>query len=206
MFMSILGALARVLPLLALLGACSAQIPDPAPDEVSRLAAGIMALNASIDPEEARRAADIAINYPIQLRREYGLTDPPIIHNMKVNSGLRPRGLCWHWAEDMQRRIEAENFRTLTTHRAIANSHTRILIDHSTVIVSAVDDDMFNGMVLDPWRYGGRLYSAPTLQDIKYTWVPREVVFDRRRAQLAGQPYAPSPSDDPSTEPLPEAL
>lgn len=204
--MSIFRAFAGVLTLLALLGACSAQVPDPAPDEVSRLAAGIMALDASIDPEEARRAADIAITYPIQLREQYGVTDPPLIHNMKVNSGLRPRGLCWHWAEDMQRRIDAENFRTLVTHRAIANAHTRILIDHSTVIVSAVGDDMFSGMVLDPWRYGGTLYAAPTLQDNKYTWVSREVVFDRRRAKLAGRPSAPSPSDDPSTEPLPEAF
>lgn len=186
-----------------LLAGCGAPPPEHAPDEVSRLAAGIMALDASIDPGEAQRAAQIAITYPKQLKRRYGVTDPPLVHNMKVNAGKRPRGLCWHWAQDLQTRLDQENFETLVTHRAIANSHTRLLIDHSTVIVSAVGDDMFDGMVLDGWRYGGTLYWAPTTQDIKYTWVPREVVFARKRAARgAGEVYA-GPLD-PSTEPLPE--
>jgi hypothetical protein len=189
--------------LLFVLGACASNVPQHAPDEVSRLAAGIMALDASIDPEEAQRAAFIAIEYPKQLRARYQVEDPPLIHNMKVNSGRKPRGLCWHWAEDMQRRIEQENFQTLVTHRAIANSHTRLLIDHSTVIVSAVGGQYDEGMVLDPWRYGGTLYWAPTLQDAKYTWVPRAQVFAMKRARRLGQDYVPP--DDPSSEPLPEA-
>ena len=189
--------------LLLFLGACSSYVPQHAPDEVSRLAAGIMALDPSIDPEEAQRAALIAIEYPKQLRVRYQVEDPPIIHNMKVNSGRKPRGLCWHWAVDMQRRIEQDNFRTLVTHRAIANAHTRLLIDHSTVIVSAVGDRFDEGMVLDPWRYGGTLYWAPTLQDAKYTWVPRAQVFAMKRARRLGQDYVPP--EDPSSEPLPES-
>ena len=194
--------LAHLFPFLAfvVLAGC-ATVPTQAPDEVSRLAAGIMALNPSVDPEEAQRAAQISITYPWQLRREYGVTDPPLIHNMKVNAGTRPRGLCWQWADDMQARLAQENFQTLRLHRAIANADSRILIDHSTVIIAAVGDDMFDGMVLDPWRYGGTLFWAPTREDAKYTWVPRQKVFAMRRARLNGQAY--SPPRDPSTEPLP---
>ncbi len=171
--------------------------PVHAPDEVSRLANGITALNPTIDPGEAQRAADIGINYPKQLRREYGVTDSAIVHNIKVNAGTRPRGLCWHWAEDMQKRLEQEQFETLVTHRAIANAHTRLLIDHSTVIVSARGDQFDEGMVLDPWRFGGTLYWAPTKEDVKYTWVHRQEVFAWKRARgiLKGS--------DPSSEPIP---
>ncbi len=171
--------------------------PVHAPDEVSRLANGITALNPTIDPGEALRAAEIGINYPKQLRQQYGVTDSAIVHNIKVNAGTRPRGLCWHWAEDMQNRLEQENFQTLITHRAIANAHTRLLIDHSTVIVSAVGDNFEQGMVLDPWRFSGVLYWAPTLQDEKYTWVHRQEVFAWKRARGLLK------SSDPSSEPIP---
>lgn len=186
-----------LLPLLALLAACAAPVPQQAPDEVDRLARGIVALSPRIDPDEAQRAANIAVNYPKQLRRQYQVEDPPLIHNMKVNSGRKPRGLCWHWAQDLQTRLAREEFQTLDLHRAIANAHTRLLIDHSTVILSAHGDDMEQGMVLDPWRYGGVLYWAPTLKDEKYDWVPRQEVFAMKRARREGR------GTDPSAEPLP---
>lgn len=201
--MSILRKLACVLPFLSfiVLAACSSP-PQHGPDEVSRLAAGIRALGPRVDPEEADRAARIAISYPKQLAREYQVTDSPLIHNIKVNSGLRPRGLCWHWADDMQARLAMENFKTLELHRAIANADSAILIDHSTVIVSQRGDDMFDGMVLDPWRYGGVLYWSEVLEDKKYKWVPRQQVFAMRRANefsKSGRAAALSPP-----EPLPE--
>lgn len=163
------------------LAACGGPVPEQAPNEVSLLANGIMALNPTIDPQEARRAAQIGIEYPKVLRARYQVEDPPLAHNVKVNRGTKPRGLCWHWADDMQARLEQENFQTLVTHRAIANAYTRLLIDHSTVIVSAVGDTYDEGMVMDPWRYGGVLYWSPTLEDERYTWVHRQVVFDWKR-------------------------
>jgi len=149
---------------------------------VAKLAQAIIALNPNVDPGEAGRAAKIAYSYTQQLAIAYEITDPPIIHNMKVNSGVRPRGLCWHWAEDMEARLRSEGFRTLSLHRAIANAFNPILIDHSTVIVSARGDTMEQGMVLDPWRYGGTLFWAPVPEDKRYGWVEREIVFARWRA------------------------
>ena len=180
--------------------ACAGYVPEQAPDEVDQLARGIQALSPTIDPVEAQRVALISVTYPKQLKQEYEVTDPPLVHNMKVNAGTRPRGLCWHWAEDMQKRIVQEDFDTLVTHRAIANGHTRLLIDHSTVIVSARGDTMNEGMVLDPWRYGGVLYWAPTLEDEKYTWVHRQDVFAMKRARRRQQGGFP---EDPSSEPIP---
>ena len=66
--------------------------------------------------------------------------------------GLKPRGLCWHWAEDIERRLRAEDFQTLDLHRAIANANN-IRIEHSTTIVSRRGDGMYDGLVLD--RYCG---------------------------------------------------
>lgn len=150
---------------------------------VNDLTKGIMSLGPGIDPEEAARAARIAISYAQQLKVEYGVTDPPIIHNIKVNSGLRPRGLCWHWAEDMEKRLKLEDFKTLELHRAIANASHPIRIEHSTAIISRRGDTMPEGMVLDPWRFGGTLFFSPVLEDPSYVWEPRAEVLAAKQEQ-----------------------
>nr|WP_170538156.1 hypothetical protein [Ruegeria arenilitoris] len=164
------------------LGACSSA-PPARSDDVARLAAQIQALGPEVDPEEAQRAARIAYAYTAQLAQEYQITDPPLIHNAKVNKGLRPRGLCWHWAEDIERRLKQENFRTLTLHRAIANADNPFRIDHSTAIISLRGDSMYDGVVLDPWRYGGVLFWSPLREDTRYEWVPRDIVLEKRRQE-----------------------
>lgn len=152
--------------------------------EVARLETGILALGPDIDPEEARRAAEIAYAHTHRLAQEYEITDPPLVHNTKVNIGLKPRGLCWHWAEDMERRLRAENFTTLEMHRAIANADNPFRIDHSTAIISARGDAYDEGVVLDPWREGGVLFWSPVATDDDYEWVERSVVLKRKREQL----------------------
>jgi len=164
------------------LGACSSA-PPARSDDAARLAAQIQALGPEVDPEEAQRAARIAYTYTAQLAQEYQITDPPLIHNAKVNKGLRPRGLCWHWAEDMERRLKQEEFRTLTLHRAIANADNPFRIDHSTAIISRRGDSMYDGVVLDPWRYGGVLFWSPLREDTRYDWVPRDIVLEKRRQE-----------------------
>jgi len=169
---------------LAACGKYSAGPPTPGSNQIAELAQAIQALGPDVDPEEAQRAAYVAFTYPLQLAREYQITDPPIIHNIKVNQGLRPRGLCWHWAQDMETRLAQENFKTLDLHRAIGNSEKALRIDHSTVVISAKGDGMYDGLVLDPWRWGGKLFWGDPKLDKKYEWIPRQKVFELKRGRL----------------------
>lgn len=173
----------------AVLAACSAptqQSPGPAaPQDVIELTRAIQALGPEVDPEEAARAARIAYEHTYTLALQYQITDPPLIHNTKVNMGLRPRGLCWHWAEDIETRLAQEDFQTLDLHRAIANHDKPLRIEHSTTIVSRAGDGMFDGIVVDPWRLGGVLTWVHTDEDPDYTWHAREDVFAYKRAREA---------------------
>lgn len=121
----------------------------------------------------------IAYTYSLQLAEEYNVTDGPIIHNAKVNNGLRERGICVHWAEDIEKRLKAEDFKTLQVHRAISEG-SEFRIDHSTAIISLRGEGLEEGVVLDPWRYGGLLYWAPTLEDSRYFWEPQMEVLHRK--------------------------
>lgn len=150
------------------------------PSEISALAAEIRSLDPRVDPAEALRAAQVTYDYTYQLAQEYQITDGPLIHNSKVNMGLRPRGLCWHWAEDIEKRLLRENFRTLDIHRAIANSFN-IRLEHSTAIVSFKGQGFKQGVVLDPWRKGGVLFWARTVEDKRYDWMAQSFVHAKKR-------------------------
>ena len=181
----------------ALLSACAVAPEKRAPAssvEVAALASAIEAMSPAIDPVEARQAAAIAFAYTRELAIAYEITDPPLVHNTKVNMGLRPRGLCWHWAEDMEERLDAEAFETLEMHRAIANHDSDWLIDHSTAIILAKGADWDDGIVLDPWRLGGTLTWVPVRDDDRYDWANRDDVLDWRRRQMIAEGLLPAPT------------
>jgi hypothetical protein len=171
---------------LALAG-CGAPPPPAEPEEVTRLAAAIAALGPDVDREEAARAARISYAHTYRLAREYQITDPPLIHNTKVNMGLKPRGLCWHWARDMEHRLRQEGFATLDLHRAVANADNRFRLEHSTAVISARGAPYEDGIVLDPWRKGGRLTWALLREDDAYHWEARNEVVARKLERAHGQ-------------------
>lgn len=164
-----------------LLTACTAP-PRAQDNEIESLARSIQGLGPQVDPAEAHRAAQIAYTHAHELTLAYEITDPPLVHNTKVNMGLKPRGLCWHWAEDMEKRLLAEGFKTLDIQRAIANSDDPLRIDHSTALVTARGQPIRTGIVLDPWRNGGALFWAPVGDDTRYAWRPQHEVLAKKYA------------------------
>ena len=155
------------------LGGCAARpIVDTVDQrEIDELAVAIQGLGEDVAPQEAARAADIAYRYSLQLAQEYQVTDPPLVHNAKVINGLRSRGLCNDWAEDLNKRLKKERFSTLAIHWAISPPEPFRIIHH-TAIISKVGDTIDDGIVLDPWRNSGALW-APTKADKRYNWRPR---------------------------------
>ena len=168
---------------LILLNGCASQGPrlEPHPavaeQRIGELNRAILALGDDIDASEARRAARIAIEYSLQLAREYEVTDSAIVHNIKVNLGLKPRGLCVDWTRDLITRLKRERFHSLDLHWAIANYERAFRLEHSTVIISARGESLEQGLVLDPWRYSGELYWSPTLLDKDYSWKPQGEIY-----------------------------
>lgn len=168
----------KFLPLLLAaltVGGCAYK-PTVEQRDVTELSQEIMRLGPEIDPEEADRAAQISYYYSLQLAQEYGITDLPIIHNEKVHRGLRKRGLCNHWAEDLSKRLKEEKFKTLAVQRAISPPSSLRIIHHSAVI-SKPGDTIYDGIIVDPWRHGGALFWAPTKVDKRYNWRPRDEVL-----------------------------
>ena len=148
---------------------------------IADLSLAIRSLSAAIDAAEAQRAARISIEYTRQLAVQYEIEDSPIMHNFLVNIGVKPRGLCVDWTSDLLTRLQQERFYSLKLHWGIANYESAFRLEHSTVIVSARGDSLDQGLVLDPWRYSGHLFWAPTVEDPAYNWYPQAEIHALKR-------------------------
>ncbi len=169
---------------MVLAGCAVAPVTDSG--DVDQLAQAIQQLDSKVDPDEARRAAEISYSYSSQLKQDWNVTDPAIIHNAKIINGFREKGLCNDWAQAMTTRLKQENFRTLDLHWA-TSPPTAFRIIHHSALISAKGDAMYDGIILDPWRNSGVLHWAPLSEDTKYNWRPR---LDVRKELLSdANPY-----------------
>ncbi len=169
-----------------ILGGCATTQPVAGYTEVDELALAIENLGPQVDPAEAQKAATIAYTYSQQLKRDWNVTDPAIIHNAKVINGFREKGLCNDWAQAMTRRLQQENFRTLDVHWA-TSPPTAFRIIHHSAAISAKGDTMKDGIILDPWRNSGALFWDQVIDDTRYNWRPR---LDVREELISGEiPY-----------------
>ena len=157
------------------------------------LRAKIIALAPSIDPEDARRVAEIAYTTGRDLKKEWRVVWPPGLHNFLVNTGQRKGGLCFQFAERLLWRLSAQNWNTVEFHWA--ESFERTASEHNVIVVTAKGQDFYQGIILDNWRYGGRLVWGYVLQDPFYQWHENKSQFAR---ELSKRPQ-PNPSATPAT-------
>jgi hypothetical protein len=162
-------ALAAIYCGLALLaGGCAAPARTTASTDHRHLAADLVALDPKVDHAEAELTARTACEYPLALAREYRLVRPPLFHNLLVNVGLRKRGLCYHWADDLAAKLGNLPGDTLMLHRAVA--HRGSMREHNSIVITAAGQPFEQGLVLDAWRHSGLLYWGPVKAD-KYPWI-----------------------------------
>jgi len=125
-------------------------------------------LNRQADRPEARQVAQTAITYAGDLAAEYELVQPAVFHNILVRIGLKDRGLCYHWTEDLMKRLQSLELETYQLHWGVAHRGSE-LREHNSVVITASGQPFESGMVLDPWRHSGDLYWVLIKKDT-YPW------------------------------------
>jgi hypothetical protein len=140
----------------------------------SRLAA----LSPTVRPEEAQRVARCAYDTGRELRREWRMVWPPGVHNFLVNTGARKGGLCFQFAGELLLRLNALKLETLEFHWA--ESFINTLSEHNVIVMTARGQAFEQGILLDNWRYGGRLVWGPVKADPHYRWHENKAELARR--------------------------
>jgi hypothetical protein len=156
---------------------CLAGCASPRPTQASAtaLAERLRDLGPKVDAGEAALTAQTAHSYSLELARQYRVVRPAIFHNVLVNLGVRQRGLCFQWADDLTAKLQSLRLRTLQLHRGVARLDTRR--EHSSVVLTAPGQPFDEGVVLDAWRHSGRLFWGDVNQD-HYPWKEVELVAE----------------------------
>ena len=162
-----------------LIGGDLTETPEKYQQRSDELFQMVMELDDSIDPIEARDLANSTVYRAMSLAKEFDMTWPPVWHNILVNYGYRPRGLCIHFCYDIITMLREKNYKTMQFHWGIANEGSSYPLEHSSPVVTAQGQDFYAGVVLDAWRSSGRLTYAKVKGD-KYEWHP----FDESRLNV----------------------
>lgn len=156
-------------------------------EKIASLEAALLQLGPDIDRLEAANVAGSTVEYALALAEDYELTAQPVLHNILVNYGHRPRGLCIHFAEDILRMLLAKNLQTFDVYWGVAYPTRPFRLEHSSVVITARGQAFETGIVLDGWRNSGELYFVPVTQDKRYQWelFDDKVTAEHRRTQNA---------------------
>ena len=137
-------------------------------DRIKQLEQELMALSTTVDKAEAQITAATAVRESAVLVEKYELVRPALAHNLLVALGLKDRGLCYHWTEDLMQRLLALDLKSFQLYWAVAYRGSE-LREHNCVVITASGQGFHEGIVLDPWRNSGNLYWARITKD-GYPW------------------------------------
>lgn len=165
------------------------------------LRARIASLGPDVDPEEAARVAQIAYTTGRDLKKEWKVVWPPGLQNFLVNTKQRKGGLCFQFAERLVWRLNAQKWETLEFHWA--ESFERTASEHNVIVVTAKGQNFYQGIILDNWRYGGRLVWGQVLDDPHYKWHENKPQYLKVVAR--GSPPSASPRPAPTAEASPSS-
>ena len=134
-----------------------AQFDVPAKDfaKAQELSKQFAALSPRVDPSEAKLLAEYAYATVARLRQQYQMFATPIFNNFLVYHGLRKRGYCYQWTEDLLLALDMLQLKTLELHWGEAHAGT--WMENNCLVVTAKGQAFERGMILDCWRHFGHL-------------------------------------------------
>jgi len=153
--------------LIFVLAVCSSTVWAQDEKSVSGLRDALVALAPrNVDPCEAELLSVTAHTMSRQLAREYGVTGDPAVHNFLINVGAKKRGICADYTHDIGARLKEFHFKTLVLHWGAA--YAKESDENNALVVTARNQPFQDGIVLDGWRRGGRLFWCPVKNDPEY--------------------------------------
>ncbi len=133
------------------------------------LSKDIALLSPEIPFTEAKQTSQTLMETSEDLAKEYRMASPPRYHNLLVHMGLRKRGLCCHWAEDLHVKLRQLSINSLKFDWLVAKQGR--FLEHSSIVIYPANLTWKEGIVFDPWRTSGVPFWTAVNGD-KYPWQP----------------------------------
>ena len=123
----------------------------------------LAALSSRVDRNEARLLAECAYATADRLRGQYRMFGTPIFNNFLVYHGLRKRGYCYQWSEDLLVALDKLKLTSLELHWGEYDPAT--WRENNCIVVTAKGQPFQRGIMLECWRHLGHLYFGPVASD-----------------------------------------
>jgi hypothetical protein len=157
------------------------QVSEHDATNAAKLATQLASLSPRVNHGEAKLLADCAFFTVSQLRREYRMFGTPIFNNFLIYHGLRKRGYCYQWSEDLLLALDQLHLKTLELRWGEHDPNT--WRENNCLVVTAKGQPFERGIMLECWRHLGRLYFGPIASDWEgYTENSAYARFVRNRA------------------------
>jgi hypothetical protein len=131
--------------------------------KAEKLAAELTSLSPRVNHDEAKVLADCAFATVTKLRREYRMFGTPIFNNFLIYHGLRKRGYCYQWSEDLLVALDKLNLKSLEVRWGEHDPNT--WRENNCIVVTAKGQPFKRGIMLECWRHLGHLYFGPVASD-----------------------------------------
>src|SRR5258708_33339408 len=148
-----------------------------------KLAGELASLSPRVNRDEAKLLADCAFATVTKLRREYRMFGTPIFNNFLIYHGLRKRGYCYQWSEDLLIAIDALRLKSLELHWGEYDPRT--WRENNCIVVTAKGQPFKQGIMLECWRHLGHLYFG-LVASAWETYVENSTYARRGRERAAG--------------------
>src|SRR5947208_11147395 len=156
----------RIVVLIIAFGLCATAVWAKDEKSIKKLSDTLVALAPDVDPGEAELLSVTAHTASRSFAREYGLVLSPIFQNFLITMGKRERGWCGHYTRDIGERLKELKLKTLVLHWGAAFAGTED--ESNCLVVTARNQPVEDGIVLDGWRRGGRLFWCKVKKDADY--------------------------------------
>src|SRR5947199_10537199 len=133
---------------------------------IKDLSKALAGLARDVDPAEAELVSVTAHTTARKLAKDYRVVLNPEFTVFLVNVGLRKRGWCGHWAQDIGAKLKELKSKTLVLHWGEAYPNTSS--ENNALVVSARNQRFEDGIIIDGWRRAGRLFWCPVKKDDEY--------------------------------------
>ncbi|MBT8044731.1 MAG: hypothetical protein KJO79_07250 [Verrucomicrobiae bacterium] len=137
-------------------------------NQAQKLSRDLQRLASTVSVSEANKMAITAVEQSAGLSELYKPAHVAWFNNWLVNRGLRDRGLCYQWRNDLFPPLFRLEAKTLDLH--LATSRRGTVFEHNAIVVTANNQAFEDGIILDPWRRGGKLWWGSFDQDKRRPW------------------------------------
>jgi hypothetical protein len=142
----------------------SFQVPREDFASAEALANRLAALSPTVNHDEANRLAQCAYATVCQLRRQYHMFGTPIFNNFLVYNGVKKRGYCYQWAEDLLLALDLLKLNTLELHWA--ETYAGTWRENNCIVATAKGQPFNRGTFLECWKHFGHLRWGPVAGDL----------------------------------------